>query len=78
MDSEEESQISESIEVSNVDVKVDLDADYFQWKEGKEIEKDKKAYTVYIISLAAVLLRFFRFFGFVGRRKGHLPSDNDG
>ena len=42
MDSEEESQISESIEVSNVDVKVDLDADYFQWKEGKEIENKAK------------------------------------
>jgi len=31
------------MEVPQVDIKVDLDADYFQWKEGKEIEDRAKA-----------------------------------
>ena len=30
-------------EPSQVEIKVDLDADYFQWKEGKEIEERAKA-----------------------------------
>ena len=28
--------------VPQADIKVDLDADYFQWKEGKEIEEKAK------------------------------------
>ena len=31
------------MEAAEVDIKVDLDADYFQWKEGKEIESRAKA-----------------------------------
>ncbi len=37
---EETSKVSEA---PQVDIKVDLDADYFQWKEGKEIEQRAKA-----------------------------------
>jgi len=33
----------ETVEKAQVDIKVDLDADYFQWKEGKEIEDRAKA-----------------------------------
>lgn len=33
----------EIVEKAQVDIKVDLDADYFQWKEGKEIENRAKA-----------------------------------
>ena len=33
----------ESIETAKVDIKVDLDADYFQWKEGKETEGRTKS-----------------------------------
>ena len=40
---EEEEKISDSNETPKVDIKVDLDADYFQWKEGKEIENRAKA-----------------------------------
>ena len=39
-DEVKEEEISEKAEV---DIKVDLDADYFQWKEGKEIENRAKA-----------------------------------
>lgn len=35
--------IDEIKEIPQVDIKVDLDADYFQWKEGKEIEERAKA-----------------------------------
>lgn len=35
--------IQEDKSTPKVDIKVDLDADYFQWKEGKEIEKRAKA-----------------------------------
>ena len=41
-----ESAEEESTEVNdtpNVDIRVDLDADYFQWKEGKEVENRVKA-----------------------------------
>lgn len=38
-DVEEEAEV----EAPKVDIKVDLDADYFQWKEGKEIEDRAKA-----------------------------------
>ena len=41
--SEEEQKIEDSKDVPKVDIKVDLDADYFQWKEGKEIENKAKA-----------------------------------
>lgn len=40
-----EDDIEESTKVSEtpqVDIKVDLDADYFQWKEGREIEQKAK------------------------------------
>ena len=30
-------------EASQADIKVDLDADYFKWKEGKEIEEKAKS-----------------------------------
>ena len=43
MDNGEEQIEEKSKEVSKVDIKVDLDADYFQWKEGKEIEDREKA-----------------------------------
>ena len=43
MDSGEEQLEEEKQETSKVDIKVDLDADYFQWKEGKEIENREKA-----------------------------------
>lgn len=39
-DSEEMEEVTET---PQVDIKVDLDADYFQWKEGKEIESRAKA-----------------------------------
>jgi len=42
LDSEEE-ETADVSEASQVDIKVDLDADYFQWKEGKEIENRAKA-----------------------------------
>ena len=39
----EEDVAQEVSETPVVDIKVDLDADYFQWKEGKEIENRAKA-----------------------------------
>lgn len=33
----------EVVDIPQVEIKVDLDADYFQWKEGKEIEERAKA-----------------------------------
>lgn len=42
LDNEEE-DINDFKDTPNVDIKVDLDADYFQWKEGKEIEGRAKA-----------------------------------
>ena len=36
-------EVEEASTKVKVDVKVDLDADYFQWKEGKEIENRAKA-----------------------------------
>lgn len=36
-------EVEEASTEVQVDVKVDLDADYFQWKEGKEIENRAKA-----------------------------------
>ena len=39
----EETQVEEPKEIPKADIKVDLDADYFQWKEGKEIENRAKA-----------------------------------
>lgn len=38
LNSEEEKLEEELKDIPKVDIKVDLDADYFQWKEGKEIE----------------------------------------
>ena len=35
--------VEESKDIPKVDIKVDLDADYFQWKEGKAIENKAKA-----------------------------------
>ena len=35
--------MQESTDFPKVDIKVDLDADYFQWKEGKEIENRANA-----------------------------------
>ncbi len=43
IDTEVEDEIQEIKENPKVDIKVDLDADYFQWKEGKEIEDRAKA-----------------------------------
>ena len=43
LENEEEQVIEETKNTPNVDIKVDLDADYFQWKEGKEIENRAKA-----------------------------------
>lgn len=40
---DEEKNIDEMKDTPMVDIKVDLDADYFQWKEGKEIENRAKA-----------------------------------
>ena len=40
---ENEDVPEEKMETAKVDIKVDLDADYFQWKEGKEIENKAKA-----------------------------------
>ena len=40
---DEENQVEEPKEIPKADIKVDLDADYFQWKEGKEIENRAKA-----------------------------------
>lgn len=37
-----EDELEEGIETAQVDIKVDLDADYFQWKEGKAIEERAK------------------------------------
>lgn len=39
----EEEEKTETSETPQVDIKVDLDADYFQWKEGKEIESRARA-----------------------------------
>ena len=44
IDEEKEQPVAETVVSPQVDIKVDLDADYFQWKEGKEIEnKDKSS-----------------------------------
>ena len=43
LDDEVEQKEEDTKEVSKVDIKVDLDADYFQWKEGKEIVNRAKA-----------------------------------
>ena len=40
---EEENHVEEPKEMPKADIKVDLDADYFQWKEGKKIEDREKA-----------------------------------
>lgn len=42
MENEAENDTQEVKESPKVEVKVDLDADYFQWKEGKEIEERAK------------------------------------
>ena len=42
LDENTEESKEENREIPNVDIKVDLDADYFQWKEGKEIESRAK------------------------------------
>lgn len=42
MDDEVEEETKDSVEVPKVDIRVDLDADYFQWKEGKEMESRAK------------------------------------
>lgn len=41
--SEEGQVVEEQKDTPKVDIKVDLDADYFQWKEGNEIENRAKA-----------------------------------
>jgi len=38
-----EEEEKEEEKIPEVDIKIDLDADYFQWKEGQEIEKKEKA-----------------------------------
>ena len=43
LDSEVEEESEESTITPKVEINVDLDADYFQWKEGKEIENRAKA-----------------------------------
>lgn len=43
LENEAEEEQSDVVQSSQVDIKVDLDADYFQWKEGKEIESRAKA-----------------------------------
>lgn len=43
LDDNAEEEPAEISEPAQVDIKVDLDADYFQWKEGKEIEDRAKA-----------------------------------
>ena len=43
LDSDFEEEPVETIEKAKVDIRVDLDSDYFQWKEGKEIENRAKA-----------------------------------
>ena len=43
LDNEEDKEMQESTDFPKVDIKVDLDADYFQWKEGKEIENRANA-----------------------------------
>ena len=43
LDSDVEEERKDTTDTPNVDIKVDLDADYFQWKEGKEIESRAKA-----------------------------------
>ena len=42
IDEETHDESEEVKDTPNVDIKVDLDADYFQWKEGKEIENRAK------------------------------------
>ena len=42
LDEETNDESEEVSNTPNVDIKVDLDADYFQWKEGKEIENRAK------------------------------------
>ena len=37
-----EEETAETSDIAQADIKVDLDADYFQWKEGKEIEDRAK------------------------------------
>ena len=43
VENEVEDDVKEITETPKVEIKVDLDADYFQWKEGKEIEDRAKA-----------------------------------
>lgn len=43
LDDDSNEEVEEEKATPQVDVKVDLDADYFQWKEGKEIEDRAKA-----------------------------------
>lgn len=43
LDSEQEQETDDVPEAPQIDIKVDLDADYFQWKEGREIENRDKA-----------------------------------
>ena len=43
LDDETEEEAEEPIATPKVEINVDLDADYFQWKEGKEIENRAKA-----------------------------------
>lgn len=42
MESESVEEAADTEETPSVDIRVDLDADYFQWKEGKEIEARAK------------------------------------
>lgn len=42
-DDAQDDVLEDKMETATVDIKVDLDADYFQWKEGKEIENRAKA-----------------------------------
>lgn len=41
-DNTQDEVLEDKMDTATVDIKVDLDADYFQWKEGKEIENRAK------------------------------------
>ncbi len=43
LDEDQVEDVEETTSKAQVDIKVDLDADYFQWKEGKEIEDRARA-----------------------------------
>ena len=42
-DDTQDETLEDRMDAAKLDIKVDLDADYFQWKEGKEIESRAKA-----------------------------------